>query len=64
MGIAIIILWYLIGAYGFYYWWTKESDIETTDLILMILSGFFGVFIWVLYFLYKGESKVIFKKRK
>jgi RsiW-degrading membrane proteinase PrsW (M82 family) len=67
MVIAIMILvWYLMGAYGFYYWVTKDDNFTANDLILMFISGFAGVLILLalLAEYIVGENKVIFKRRK
>jgi len=68
--IAGLIIWYLIGLYSFYYWWTKDEDLTTDSEILWLWfgSGFLGL---VVYFIGKniedGEKpikhRIIFKKR-
>tara|TARA_R110000850_G_scaffold209064_1_gene335104 strand:+ start:181 stop:384 length:204 start_codon:yes stop_codon:yes gene_type:complete len=67
MGIAIMILvWYLMGAYGYYYWVTKDDNFTANDLILMFISGFAGLII-ILVLLAEcivGKDKVIFKRRQ
>ena len=72
MGIMIIIglvVWYLIGIYSFYYWWTKDNDIDADPdlLTLWAFTGFLGVGSWFI-----GKSihsdnpikyRTLFKKR-
>tara|TARA_R110000803_G_C11822307_1_gene302142 strand:+ start:406 stop:633 length:228 start_codon:yes stop_codon:yes gene_type:complete len=66
-------VWYLIGLYSFYYWWTKDYDIELdVEVIgLWICVASLG---WITWFIGKSlhskntfEDKkpiVLFKKRK
>jgi len=61
------LIWYLIGASGFYYWWTQDSDLTTKELHLLILCGFMGVLSWIMGWRIHGKTNIknitIFKKR-
>jgi hypothetical protein len=64
-------LWYLIGLYSFYYWWTKDGDITADPEIitLWLIVGLAGVIAWFIGMsIHKDpqskEPIVLFKKRK
>jgi hypothetical protein len=68
-------VWYLIGLYSFYYWWTKDDDItaDTELIVVWLITGFFGLLWWFIgWFIHKDyetpvedkEPIVLFKKRK
>tara|TARA_R110000850_G_scaffold154363_1_gene277859 strand:- start:935 stop:1174 length:240 start_codon:yes stop_codon:yes gene_type:complete len=66
-------VWYLIGLYSFYYWWTKYEDItaDTELIVVWLVMGFFGVLIWIIILtsiheeaFKRKEPIVLFKKRK
>jgi len=61
-----MVLWYLIGCYSFYYWWTKDFDLTTNELMAMFGIGFSGPFAWFIGLnIHDGDGKyIIFKKRK
>jgi hypothetical protein len=51
MGITIILglaIWYLIGMYSFYYWWTKDHNINTNPKLLSLWFsvGLLGIASW------------------
>ncbi|MGK0446529.1 MAG: hypothetical protein ACJA2M_000298 [Polaribacter sp.] len=75
MGITIILglaIWYLIGMYSFYYWWTKDNDINTDPelLCLWMATGLLGVLNWFVGMSIhngepiKGKYRTLFKKRE
>lgn len=69
MGIILLVIWYVIGCVSFVYWWTKEHDFETSDLILMFLAGTIGILSFWLGWWVHGEhniknNKVLIKKRE
>ena len=41
---VFIIIWFLIGAIGYIYWWTNKFDYTTDDIPLTILNGLAGPF--------------------
>ena len=64
-------VWYLIGLYSFYYWWTKDADItaDTKLITFWLITGFFGLLWWFIGWsidkdLQNKEPIVLFKKRK
>ncbi len=67
MIITIIIIWYLIGLYGFKYWWTKDYDLMVKDLFSMMIIGIAGPMSFIIGYIvhgdFNGNNKIIFKKR-
>jgi hypothetical protein len=59
-----LLLWYLIGCVGFIYWWTKDHDYTTTEIILTLLIGISGPISWIIGASLHSDLKVIFKRRK
>lgn len=61
----LIILWLLIGAVGFWYFWTKDFDLTTKDLGLLFAYSTFGPIAWIaLYFIeHPPKERTIFKQR-
>jgi len=64
--VASVLVWFFIGAYSFYWFWTSEDDFTNRELTPMIICGIFGVFGLVVSFiaLYETSDKILFKKRK
>lgn len=59
MGIILLVIWYVIGCVSFVYWWTKEYDFETSDLILMFLAGTIGILsFWLGWWIHGGEHEI------
>jgi hypothetical protein len=65
------LIWYGIGLYSFYYWWTNEHDITTDADILSTwaLAGFMGVLSWYFGRRIHGKPRtktprILFKKRE
>jgi len=66
MMILLGILWYVIGSTGFIYWWTNEFDLKSSEIPLLLITGFLGPLSFIIGYLLHGEkcSKVIMRKRK
>lgn len=61
--------WWIIGAAGFIYWWTREYDFTADLITLLIGCGLVGPLAWIVGYTIHGTSedggpRVIFKKRK
>lgn len=66
--ILIAIVWYIIGCASFVYWWTKDYDFETEDVIAALLIGVGGIACFFIGWFIHGGSliknpKVLFKKK-
>tara|TARA_R110000744_G_scaffold359491_1_gene466804 strand:+ start:283 stop:531 length:249 start_codon:yes stop_codon:yes gene_type:complete len=65
--VTAILVWFFIGVAGCVYWYSKDYDVTTDQLGLMIACGLIGVFSWGLGFLIHGSFKIkyrtFFKKR-
>tara|TARA_R110000803_G_scaffold209521_2_gene279304 strand:+ start:362 stop:574 length:213 start_codon:yes stop_codon:yes gene_type:complete len=61
-----LVVWYLVGMYSFYYWWTKDHDLTTDELGLMFCVALAGVITWFLGRSIHGNNKsqTVFKKRE
>tara|TARA_R110000796_G_scaffold103594_1_gene213002 strand:+ start:512 stop:742 length:231 start_codon:yes stop_codon:yes gene_type:complete len=66
-------VWYLIGFYSFYYWWTKKDDITADPelIVAWLVVGLGGVLSWFMLMSFYNDSStedkkpiVLFKKRK
>ena len=64
--VAAFLVWFFIGAYSFYWFWTSKYDLESENLMTMILCGICGVFGLIAVFIsfYEASNKILFKKRK
>lgn len=52
-----ILLWYLIGLRGFYYWWTYEWGEIGDEFPMMLFAGILGPLAWVVgYFIHGGNK--------
>lgn len=58
------LLWYLVGSASFIYWWTKDSDLSTKEIIFVVLSGFIGPLAFLAGWAIHGNSRVIMRRRK
>ena len=61
-----VLVWFFIGAYSFYWFWTSEYDLQSKHLMTMILCGLLGVVGFIVLFIdfYEKKDKILFKKRK
>jgi hypothetical protein len=61
----LFLLWWVIGAAGFVYWWTSEYDLEPQHLIVMFMVGFCGPLTWPIGRWLHGESSptILIRKR-
>lgn len=69
-GIMIILLcislWLIIGVGSFIYWWTRDFDYTTNEILITIVGAFMGVFSFFIGWAIHGNRspRVLFKKRK
>lgn len=64
MILTISILWYLVGIFGFVYWWTTDYDLEIKEMFLALAVGIVGPLSFVMGFMVHGKSKFIIVKRR
>ncbi len=62
--IALCLLWYISGVWGFIYWWTTEYDLELEEFLLALVEGFLGPVTWLLGAFFHGSSIVVVKRRR
>ena len=67
--LILTILWWLSGSFSFIYWWTKEFDLETGDIMKAVAMGLLGPLAfpagWLIHGGDKGrEGRVLIRKRK
>jgi hypothetical protein len=65
--LSLMVLWYVIGAIGFVFWFTKKHDytLAMDDICVTGLAGLGGPFTWIIAWLAYGvdSEKVIIHKR-
>lgn len=61
LNVAAFLAWYFIGLSGFIFWWTKDEDLTTEELGLMLLVSFTGILSWVIGLYVHGMPSVKFK---
>jgi hypothetical protein len=61
--LLIAVLWWAVGMGGFYYWWTKDYDLEIGELLMFFLSGLIGPISWAVGCSIHGGETVIFRRR-
>ena len=64
----VIVSWWVVGASGFVFWWTKDYNLELVDVLLGCFAGIVGPISWVFGYSIHGrshkfKSKVIIEKR-
>ena len=64
--IILATLWYVSGVASFIYWWTKDCDVKSLEVILLVIVGFIGIFAFPLGYLIHGKqfNKILIKRRK
>lgn len=35
-------VWYVLGLWGFIWWWTQDNDLTSSDTLLMLWAGLVG----------------------
>jgi hypothetical protein len=60
--IFLFLLWLIIGASGFIFWWTKDDDFILECIPICLFASITGIFAWLLGYIIHG-NKVIIKKR-
>ena len=61
------LLWYACGVASFIFWWTKEFELTTDDLIFALFIGFFGPIAFGMGWTVHGDDTVkdrVIKKRR
>lgn len=44
--ILALLIWLILGASGFIYWWTTEYDLETGEIPILIVVSLIGPLSW------------------
>lgn len=44
--IFLIILWWVVGALGFMFWWTSQYDLTRASCYLPVVAGIIGPLAW------------------
>ncbi len=52
----LLILWLLIGAFGFHFWWTTQFEFTFDEFFLMLIVSILGPFSWVVGSFVHGEG--------
>lgn len=63
----LIILWLIIGAAGFVFWWTREFDLTLEMAVFGVFASLIGPLAWVLgYFIHSGpkDDIILIRSRK
>lgn len=58
-----VIIWLVLGMSGFIFWYGKENDITTVDLVVALSISTVGPLAWLIGFIIHGKGIVIIKKR-
>jgi hypothetical protein len=61
--LLLAALWWIAGMSGFYYWWTKDYDLESSQLLVFFLAGLVGPASWVVGYSLHSGGTVIFRRR-
>jgi len=63
--IIILLIWLILGASGFIFWWTKDNDFVVADVPITLFAMFAGPFAWAIGFFIHGlnKEKILLKKR-
>jgi hypothetical protein len=67
-----VVLWVVVGACGFVFWWTKQYDFTKGELLLCFYAGVMvGPLAWLVGWIVHSEPKdcsrggdILIKKRK
>ncbi len=65
--LIIGLIWLVIGALSFIYWWTKDHDFTLgIEIVAALIAAFMGPLSFPIGWMIHGDSKtiIIFKKRK
>ena len=57
MLIFLIILYLMSGIGGFVFWWTKDNDLTTEEIPLLIVIAFVGPLSWIIGYQIHEENK-------
>lgn len=65
MEILIILGWGLIGVFSFVFWWTKDYDFTSSDILAALLCGIIGPVAFLICGIshFGVKERVIMKKR-
>ena len=61
-----ILLWLVVGASGFIFWWTRDFDLTTNEIVLVVLTGLCGPIAWIIGLGMHGfrTPRILIKRRK
>jgi hypothetical protein len=65
--LILAALWFASGAASFIYWWTRNYDLESSDLPLVLMNGFTGPLAFLVGMSMHADrkaSRVLIRKRK
>lgn len=65
--IALMIIWFLSGAFSYIYWWTTEYDFTTSEIPVVIIMGFTGILAFGIGWMVQGKkrrAKILIKQRQ
>ena len=58
-----IIAWAALGEAGFIYWWTRDYDITTDEIVMLIIAPIMGPINWIIGWSIHEHSKIIIKRK-
>ena len=63
--IILISIYFLSGFCSFVYWWTKDYDFTTADILLALFMSLFGPLIFIVGWTIHGKAfdKILIKKK-
>ena len=68
MIVLFLIFWYIIGVYGFIFWWTMDFDFEVEDVPMALVVAFAGPITCIYGYFIHGKTnyrnKVLIKHRQ
>ena len=47
MELILFVLWLVCGVAGFIYWWTKEHDFTSDDILFALIAAILGPVAWL-----------------
>jgi hypothetical protein len=61
-----ILLWFIVGASGFIFWWTRNFDLTTNEIFIFVPTGLLGPLSWLIgWFLHESKApRTLIKRRK
>lgn len=63
--IILCVAWYVLGFFGFVFWWTKSHDLAISDILFALFVAIIGPLSWIFGFMIHGDyGTVVMKRRK